>query len=96
MIGPGSLEVRQTKHGYAVFHGRDQISRDFSCEYTAHGAATRIETQSRSRERPCISCSTPFKSTGPGHRMCNACRPSEYRAAERRSKAALGLPLERV
>ncbi|MGR3456049.1 hypothetical protein [Pseudooceanicola sp.] len=91
MIDTGSLEVRQTRLGYAVFSGRDQVSRDFSCEYTACGAATRLEVRSRSKTRPCICCGDQFLSTGPGHRMCNLCRPSEYRAAERHSRAVLGL-----
>lgn len=85
----GSLSVRTTRTGWAVFDGDDQVSRDFSCEYTAHGAATRLEMQSRTKVRPCISCGETFKSTGPGHRMCRFCRPSEYRAAERHSRTAL-------
>lgn len=26
------------------------------------------------KTRPCITCSTPFESFGPGHRMCSDCR----------------------
>ncbi|MCL2524588.1 MAG: helix-turn-helix domain-containing protein [Betaproteobacteria bacterium] len=26
------------------------------------------------RKRPCLCCGQPFNSTGPQHRLCNACR----------------------
>lgn len=26
------------------------------------------------RERPCLRCSAPMKSTGPHHRLCDPCR----------------------
>lgn len=28
----------------------------------------------RRRRRPCLTCDTPFTSTGAGHRMCDDCR----------------------
>ncbi len=79
----GELLVRPTRHGYAVFRGDQKLSRSYSCEYTAHGAATRIEAQSRRKLRPCICCGEIFASSGPGHRMCTICRGDTYRAMDR-------------
>ena len=30
----------------------------------------------RCRERPCMTCSEPFQSSGPGNRLCDDCRTS--------------------
>jgi hypothetical protein len=46
--------------------------------YTSHGNAVAALPGIAARlrpvtVRPCLSCSTPFKSTGKGHRLCPAC-----------------------
>lgn len=34
----------------------------------------KLKRDARKKIRPCLTCSQPFLSTGPGHRMCTACR----------------------
>lgn len=34
----------------------------------------RIQRNRRITTRPCLCCDQPFKSTGPGHRLCAPCK----------------------
>ncbi|QPM89128.1 hypothetical protein [Pseudooceanicola algae] len=70
------LAVRGSRDGWAVFEGPRQLTRGYSCEYTAHSAATRLERQRRQKTRNCLCCGGQFLSDGPGNRMCNPCRNS--------------------
>lgn len=73
-IAPGTLDVRGSGHGWAVYRGAERVTRIFSCEYTAAGAATRLERQSRQRDRACLCCGETFRSDGPHNRLCTTCR----------------------
>lgn len=75
----GQLIVRPFGKGYAVFRDEERVTRQYSCAYTATGAATRLEKQARQTLRPCLKCGTKFRSTGAHHRMCNLCRSDPYR-----------------
>jgi len=36
--------------------------------------STKTSTNSKARIKPCLGCSTPFHSTGPGNRFCDPCK----------------------
>ncbi|MBR9764729.1 MAG: hypothetical protein GYB53_14675 [Rhodobacteraceae bacterium] len=74
------LDVRGSGRSWAVFNGAERVSPHFSCEYTAVGAATRLEKQSRQRQRVCLCCRDRFISSGPGNRLCSPCRRDPARA----------------
>lgn len=44
----------------------------------ANAVGERLEeiepTQTQSRTRGCLRCTAPFRSIGPGHRLCDRCR----------------------
>lgn len=68
------LTVKSFQKGWAVFNGDQPVTRAYSCEYTAQGAATRLEKDARKRKRSCMCCDELFLSEGPHNRMCKDCR----------------------
>lgn len=73
-IALGSLDIRGCGQGWAVFDGDAQLTRTYSCSYSAAGAATRLERQSREQARACLTCGETFVSEGPHNRLCSRCR----------------------
>lgn len=67
------LELRGSG-SVAIFAGEERVSQWYGSRGKAISAIAGVDRRRRSRERPCITCQAPFKSMGPGHRMCNACR----------------------
>lgn len=73
-----TLTVKKWRTGYAVFDGAKRVSCVYSGHLLASSQKDRIEAraleESRAMHRPCLRCGGRFRSTGPGHRMCDRCR----------------------
>lgn len=68
------LQLRRvTKESYRVFRGETPVS---GLNYREHAEQilTGIQRHHAARERGCLCCGARFRSTGPGHRLCDDCR----------------------
>jgi len=80
-LAPGSLQVRGSGTAYAVYLGHTPITGYYTSIVKAMDAATAIENRSRWIERACLTCGGTMLSTGPHHRMCDACRAEAQKIA---------------
>ncbi|MGZ9811253.1 hypothetical protein ACXN5S_12395 [Pseudoroseicyclus sp. H15] len=69
-----TFKVKTFGPGWAVYRGAERVTSSYLHFDRAVAAAERLEKKSEATERPCITCSRPFLSEGPGNRMCNPCR----------------------
>lgn len=73
------IDVRlQGKTYYLWAHPRDGRPAfrlaGYNSQAMAEDGAAKIARRLQAKTRDCITCDKPFKSTGPGHRMCDDCR----------------------
>ncbi|MGI3163105.1 hypothetical protein [Pseudooceanicola sp. 200-1SW] len=80
MSGDLQLDVRGCGQSWAVFAGERRVSRYFTRDHHAAGAATRLAERARLRERACLCCGSAFMSQGPHNRLCAPCRRDPLQA----------------
>lgn len=72
---PAQLDVRGSGHSFAVYQGKTRVGRHYSGHTAAIAALRGIEARlAPTTTRPCLTCGTPFASSGRGHRLCRGCR----------------------
>ena len=74
MIGPRYTVERGESHSWIVCKDGKQVHGPSPTRDLAENARDRLEREAKYVERKCMTCGTPFISTGPGHRMCGRCR----------------------
>lgn len=76
-----SLSITGSGQSFQVrIGGRAMAQRRFTSHGNAVAALPGIERQLRlasAATRACLCCRAPFRSTGPGHRLCTSCRKGD-------------------
>lgn len=68
-----ALEIVRRDRAYFVRQGGKDVHGP-ACHVRAIEALERLKRKAQMKDRPCMTCSTVFKSDGPGNRMCPKCR----------------------
>lgn len=67
------LDVVGCGSSWSVIEGGTVLATRGS-QLTALLTLDRIQRTRQITRRPCLCCDQPFKSTGPGHRLCGPCK----------------------
>jgi hypothetical protein len=70
-----ALDIRGSGHSFAVLQGGQVVAGPFTSHGNAIAALPGVERRLRpSRLIACLCCGGDMRSTGPGERLCPACR----------------------
>jgi hypothetical protein len=69
------LDIRGAGRSFVILQGTKALPGRYTSAGNATAALRGIERRlAPTITRRCLTCSRPFRSTGPGHRLCNCCR----------------------